>query len=127
MKHSRKTAKTFGNRIIDALNDLNEALESGKPLSERFTVRTVQVAEPQRFTAHRVRQIRQRLGLSQAVFAKLLGISKVLEQSWEQGTRQPSALARRLLADIERDPAHWSKLIVRIQDGPATARPRKSA
>ena len=40
---------------------------------------------------------RQKLGLSQAQFAQLLGISVRTLHHWEQGTRTPSGAARVLL------------------------------
>lgn len=40
---------------------------------------------------------RRRLGLSQAQFARLLGISVRTLHHWEQGTRQPTGAARVLL------------------------------
>lgn len=41
---------------------------------------------------------RNRTGLSQANFAKALGVSTRTLQDWEQGRRQPSGAARSLLA-----------------------------
>lgn len=41
--------------------------------------------------------IRGSLGLSQAEFANLLGISKFTVQKWEQGANGPSGAARALL------------------------------
>jgi len=40
---------------------------------------------------------REKLGLSQVEFAKMLGISVRTLHHWEQGTRQPSGAARVLL------------------------------
>jgi DNA-binding transcriptional regulator YiaG len=45
--------------------------------------------------------------MSQAVFAGLLGVSRILVQSWERGVRDPSPLACRLLDTINRDPEGW--------------------
>jgi DNA-binding transcriptional regulator YiaG len=47
------------------------------------------------------------MGVSQAVFARLLGVSVVLVKSWEAGTREPSPLARRLLDTIRANPPAW--------------------
>ena len=44
-----------------------------------------------------VRATRQKLGLSQAEFARLLGISVRTLHHWEQGTRTPTGAARVLL------------------------------
>jgi DNA-binding transcriptional regulator YiaG len=41
----------------------------------------------------------------------MLGVSKVLVQSWEQGARRPSRLARRLLDEINARPHHWAALV----------------
>jgi putative transcriptional regulator len=40
---------------------------------------------------------RLKVGLSQAEFAKLLGVSKRTLQEWEQGRRQPTGAAQSLL------------------------------
>ncbi|PWU12381.1 MAG: transcriptional regulator [Verrucomicrobia bacterium] len=47
---------------------------------------------------------RRRLGLSQARFARLLGISLRTLHHWEQGTRQPTGAARVLLRVAAQNP-----------------------
>lgn len=47
---------------------------------------------------------RKKSGLSQAEFAKLLGVSVRTLQEWEQGRRQPSGAAKTLIAIAERRP-----------------------
>ena len=42
--------------------------------------------------------------MSQGAFAKLLGVSVRVVQSWEQGDKKPSGAARRLLQVAARDP-----------------------
>jgi len=48
--------------------------------------------------------LRNRIGASQAVFARMLGIARDTEISWEQGRRKPSGSARRLLEIAARRP-----------------------
>lgn len=43
-------------------------------------------------------EARRNLDLTQAEFAKLLGVSKRTLQEWEQGRRQPSGAAKSLIA-----------------------------
>ena len=51
-----------------------------------------------------VRAARAATGLSQAAFAKLLGVSVRTLQEWEQGRRAPSGAAATLLRIAERHP-----------------------
>lgn len=51
-----------------------------------------------------VRGARAATGLSQAAFAKLLGVSVRTLQEWEQGRRAPSGAAATLLRIAERHP-----------------------
>lgn len=47
---------------------------------------------------------RKKSGLSQAEFAKLLGVSVRTLQEWEQGRRKPSGAAKKLIEIAERHP-----------------------
>lgn len=59
------------------------------------------------FDARTVHRLRNRLGLSQGLFARLLGVSRKLIEAWEAGTRTPSPMACRLLDSICRDPTPY--------------------
>jgi putative transcriptional regulator len=51
-----------------------------------------------------VKQLRERLGLTQTQFARRYGLSVYAIQHWERGSRQPRAAAKLLLRVIERHP-----------------------
>src|SRR2546421_4583815 len=111
-RRSAAGVPNVGERLVAALKELDEALASGEPLEKRFTVRTVErLPEPSVYNAAKVRATRQLVGASQAVFARLVGVSRIQAQSWERGVRTPSKLACRLLDEINRDPKHWRGLI----------------
>src|SRR5438874_1862767 len=78
-----------GQSIIAAVNEAI-AWARGEPVPVRIT--TVQVPHVD------VRQVRQRLGLSQAEFASKFGFSSASVRNWEQGRRRPEGPARVLLA-----------------------------
>lgn len=54
-----------------------------------------------------VKGLRVKVGVSQPVFAALLGVSPQTVKAWEQGTKHPTSSARRLLSEIIIDPAYW--------------------
>ncbi len=51
-----------------------------------------------------VKSIRERLGLTQASFAALMGVSSRTLQNWEQGRREPDGPAKALLRVVDREP-----------------------
>ena len=102
-KRSRRAAQD----IMDGLHELAAAVKEGAPLEQRFTVRTVSIPEPDTYSPTAVKRLREELGMSQAVFAELLGVSRMWIQGWERGVREPSALARRLMDTIRADPKRW--------------------
>jgi len=55
-------------------------------------------------TVPSVAKIREKAGLSQAEFARLIGVSVRTLQEWEQGRRVPSGPARTLLMVADKNP-----------------------
>ncbi|MCA9285412.1 MAG: helix-turn-helix domain-containing protein [Phycisphaerales bacterium] len=99
--------------IIASLTELREALKKREPLERKFTMRTVDLEiEPSEYSSERVRETRERLNASQAVFAALLGVSTKTVQGWERGSSPPK-MARRLLDTINDDPASWLARLAR--------------
>jgi putative transcriptional regulator len=64
-----------------------------------------------RITVSAITETRTRTGLSQAQFAKVLGVSARTLQEWEQGRRQPAGAARSLLAIAARRPEVLREII----------------
>ena len=67
---------------------------------KKLTLRTRHLRLPPPIKLLRPKEItalRQRLNVSQAVFAGLLNVPKVTAISWERGRRQPTGAALRLL------------------------------
>ena len=105
-------ARAMGKAIIADLTEFAEALEAGVALESKYTVRHVQLPDaPRDYDKELVRATRDRIGVSQAVFAHLLGVSTILVQAWEQGHRIPAAWARRLLDEVNHDPQRWRGMI----------------
>jgi putative transcriptional regulator len=53
---------------------------------------------------HQIRMLRKQIGYTQEDFAKLLGVSFVTVNRWENGVAQPSRLAWQKILEIEENP-----------------------
>ncbi|HSW01005.1 MAG TPA: NadS family protein [Sedimentisphaerales bacterium] len=51
-----------------------------------------------------IRRLRESVDVSQAQFARMIGVSKGTLQNWEQGRRHPRGPAKALLRIFEKDP-----------------------
>jgi putative transcriptional regulator len=113
-----------GARIVAALGQFADDLESGVPIESKYTVRQVRVIpKPSFYPPARVRAVRELIGASQEVFAQLLAVSPMTVRSWEQGLRQPSPIARRFLDEIEMAPEHFrGRLLAAAADTPEPSR-----
>ncbi|HSZ54767.1 MAG TPA: helix-turn-helix domain-containing protein [Tepidisphaeraceae bacterium] len=107
----QNTTNAAGRQIMAGIAELEEVLRTGD--FSKLTMRTVEIPEPSRYTPKQVKALRQRLGVSQAVFAELLAVSAQLVAHWEYGIRKPAPLACRLLDKIEENPsAYLSSLML---------------
>lgn len=70
----------------------------------RITLRDGTVEKEHVIEANNPAAARARTGLSQACFARALGVSTRTLQEWEQGRRQPTGAARALLAIATKRP-----------------------
>jgi DNA-binding transcriptional regulator YiaG len=80
-----------------------------------FTVREVEIPAPGSYTPKKVRATRERLAVSTAVFAQLMGVSTKLVEHWEQGRRIPAPLACRLLDRVNADPQRFLADLMRVR------------
>jgi putative transcriptional regulator len=84
-----------GDRILTSIRKTRAVLR-GEIEGAYVTVHTPESVD--------VRAIRERLGMSQAKFAKSFGLELSTVQNWEHGRRHPEGAARVLLRVIEREP-----------------------
>ncbi len=75
-----------------------EKRDAGRDIGEELLQSVRQMKKGRKGKVHSpVAQARYKVGLSQAKFAALLGVSVRTLQDWEQGRRQPSGAAQTLL------------------------------
>jgi putative transcriptional regulator len=87
----------------EMFNELLESVhEAGSIMRKEIQPGRVTRLEPE---VVNVKEIRNRLNLSQSQFARLLGISVRTLQNWEQGKRIPVGPSRRLLQIADKHPS----------------------
>ncbi len=79
--NSRVKNRNIGREILDGLRNIR----AGR-VGRRFTAGSYPIV-----------RAREKSGLSQSQFARLLGVSIRTLQEWEQGRREPSAAAQTLI------------------------------
>ena len=81
------------NELLASVKEMDKIAKGKKQASRRITLK-----DPE------VKQIREKTGLSQTDFARLIGVSKRTLENWEQGRRSPTGPARALLKIVKTDP-----------------------
>ena len=99
-----KKTRTFGAEAVEALREFSEDIKRGRPITTRTYA--VEVGKTIIAKPAQVRRVRASLGLSQTLFARVLGASPVTVQKWEQGQSRVPRMAGRVLAEIQRDLPH---------------------
>lgn len=82
------------------------------PLPRKITLRTTVLKrqKPIVMTPEEIKSIREKLRLSQAVFAHKLRTSIRTYQGWEQGKTKPNSQAVLLLKMVEKSPKIFEKI-----------------
>lgn len=101
--------KSLGQLLADGFEELAAELKADKQLViEKFTCRKLVLdLNPTVYSRELVKQTRQILNASQAVFAQFLGVSPQTVRAWEQGVNIPRDSACRLMDEIRHAPAYW--------------------
>jgi putative transcriptional regulator len=81
-------------RLISSLSDILSYSDNDRSLGDGLSLPS----------AVYVAAIRQKTGLSQAAFARRIGVPVATLRNWEQGRRPPQGPARVLLALLDRNP-----------------------
>ena len=90
--------------MCSLFNDLQEGLNQaiayekgkGKAKIKRFVILPVK-----KYTNEEIRNIRNKSGMTQTVFANYMGVSKKTVEAWETGRTHPTGPAYRLLDILE--------------------------
>lgn len=115
-RNSRRASRTKRRRVTKKRNLFAELMEGVDAMRRhregKITLRSHQVRErpPPAVDAGLIRETRELLNVSRAVFARGLRVSTRTLESWEQGRAQPNAQAAALILLVRRYPDTLSKL-----------------
>lgn len=88
--------KKINKYFTEIMDGLHDALEHEKG-TKKLRTKNIRVTPIETLTSKDVIQIREKLMLSQSVFAELLGVSKKTIEAWEYGKNVPSGASLRML------------------------------
>lgn len=84
---------TFFDELLESVQQMDEIVKGERAPSSEFHM-----------DALAVQDIRKATGLTQAVFARSIGIEVSTLRNWEQGRREPTGPAKALLTALKNDP-----------------------
>lgn len=111
----KKVASSYEAMLIESAREAL-AIARGEMEPARVTEREAFIARPPAFGPRSVRRARDRLGFSQAVFARALNVSAATVRSWEQGQRAPDGAAVRLLEMTVEHPELFRAKLRRVSE-----------
>jgi putative transcriptional regulator len=88
------------NELLESVQEAGQIIRGDKKASRIFE-----------YSPLDVKKIREKTGLSQDRFARLIGISLRTYQNWEQGHRRPKGPAAALLTIFQHDPQNALKAL----------------
>ena len=76
---------------------LDEAINDTKTKKLPRNVRSIEIEPAGVYTSVKVKNIREKIGLTQKLFAKNIGVSTKTVEAWEAGRNKPSGPSNRIL------------------------------
>ena len=93
----------------ELIASLQEALDDADGKIELRTTHPSIRPVIETISADDIKETRKKLGMTQSVFALIIGVSNKTVESWETGRYIPDGAARRLITILQADPAFPEK------------------
>lgn len=120
------TEENFGDLLVSAMQEARQIArgeaEPARRVRRLLTARSAAVVPPPQYDPNAIQAIRERLGLSQQIFAQVLNASSETVKAWEQGKREPEGMALALLEVADRHP---EALMDRVHEKPGPPHTQK--
>jgi len=83
---------------------LKEAIDYEKgSLKKKVKTKIISIEPIPDYHAKQIKRIREKLNLTQVVFAKIIGVSVKTVEAWEAGKNKPNGPAQRILDLLKKD------------------------
>jgi putative transcriptional regulator len=100
--------RSFGEQLIEAAREMvaihRGEMEPARVYYRELTGPDTDLIGPPFYTPRKIRKIREKMGVSEARFAKLMNCKASTVKAWEEDVREPNAASRRLLQIAEQQP-----------------------
>lgn len=107
-KKTNEKQTTLGQGLLKGLKEA-VAFEN-KKMDLRTT--TIEIPDlPPEFNKTEVKAVRERLNVSQPIFAKILGVSSDTVKAWERGANKPHGSSARLIQIAEKNPQAFQEMM----------------
>lgn len=108
---NKQERSPFAAKLLSRVRAANRRLATVERIDDlrpQLTMRRIKLdLEPHPVTSDQIRHVREILGVSQGVFAAFIDVPVRSLQDWEQGRKQASGCAVRLIGEMLRDPSYW--------------------
>lgn len=94
------------------ITGLNKAVAYSKGACKGAKVQTIRIEPVPSFSPAEIKVIRQELGMTQNIFAFVMGVSAKTVEAWEQGINTPNGPSCRLLSIFKQNPASAKSLVM---------------
>ena len=92
---------------MNIYNGIIQGLEEAVAYNEgrgKARTNTISISPVPDFEAKEIKSIRTELGMTQVLFAGLMGVTPKTVEAWEAGRNMPDGPARRILSMLKKDP-----------------------
>ena len=94
---------------------LNEAVEYERGNLPNVKIDKISISPLPQYTACEIKEIRMQQGMTQRLFAAVLGVSIKTVEAWESGKNAPSGCANRMFELLEHDDSLLEKYSIVIK------------
>lgn len=101
MTTKKRKSPTFFDDLKEGIKDAID-LESGKRV-RGSRVTAVIIRPVSKRTPSQIKNLRAKLGMSQSLFADVLGVTNKAVEAWEAGTKNPSGPVLRMFEILEKE------------------------